>query len=147
VVTERVNELSIGMKGNEKKTVSTYGLTHVAMTVKDVEATLNFYRHIFGMEVMYHEEKMIQLTTPGNHDILVFEEKEEVRNLAGQSGGIAHIGFRLKQPGDADEIYKRIAEAGSEIIDKGEFVPGSPYIFFRDPDGYIIEVWYELLPE
>jgi catechol 2,3-dioxygenase-like lactoylglutathione lyase family enzyme len=36
---------------------------------------------------------------------------------------------------------------GSEIIDKGEFVPGSPYIFFRDPDGYIIEVWYELLPE
>ena len=65
------------MKGKEQKTVSTYGLTHVAMSVKDVETTLKFYTHIFGMEVMYHERKMIQLTTPGNHDILVFEEKDE----------------------------------------------------------------------
>ena len=30
-------------------------------------------------------------------------------------------------------------------IDKGEFVSGEPYIFFKDPDGYKIEVWYELV--
>jgi catechol-2,3-dioxygenase len=137
----------MSMKGNDQKTVFTYGLTHVAMAVQDVETTLRFYTQGFGMEVMYHEKKMIQLTTPGCHDILVFEEKDEGRNLAGKSAGIAHIGFRLKQPADVEEIYTRIVEAGSEIIDKGEFVPGSPYIFFKDPDGYVIEVWYELLPQ
>lgn len=135
------------MSGKGENTVLTYGLTHVAMAVKDLDATQNFYQHIFGMEVMYHEEKMIQLTTPGNHDILVFEKKEDNKNLIGRSAGIAHIGFRLKQPADIGEIYSRIVEAGGEIIDKGDFVPGSPYIFFKDPDGYIIEVWYELLPE
>ena len=25
-----------------------------------------------------------------------------------------------------------------------EFVPGEPYVFFRDPDGYEVEIWYEL---
>ena len=123
----------------------TYGLTHLAIAVRDVEATLGFYTHIFDMEIMYHEEKMIQLTTPGNNDILVFEEKEEA--LIGQSGGIAHFGFRLKDPNDIKEVNRKILAAGGEIVEKGEFVPGSPYIFFKDPDGYLIEVWYELLPE
>ncbi len=26
----------------------------------------------------------------------------------------------------------------------GEFVPGEPYVFAADPDGYIVELWYEL---
>lgn len=126
-------------------TSTTYGLTHLAIAVTDVQRTLKFYEHVFGMKAMYQEEKMIQLTTPGNHDILVFEEKQDAST--GQSGGIAHFGFRLKNPADIKEIRERILEAEAEIIDSGEFVAGSPYIFFKDPDGYVVEVWYELLPE
>ena len=122
----------------------TFGLTHLAIAVRDVERTLKFYRHVFGMEVMYHEAKMIQLTTPGCNDILVFEEKE---GPIGDTGGIAHFGFRLKEPESISVITTRIRETNSEVIDEGEFVPGSPYIFFKDPDGYIVEVWYELLPD
>lgn len=123
----------------------TYGLTHLAIAVRDVESTLKFYSHIFDMEVMYHQEKMIQLTTPGNHDILVFEEKEGAN--IGTSGGIAHFGFRLRDPKSIKEIHQKVLEAGGEVVDQGEFVPGSPYIFFKDLDGYILEVWYELLPD
>jgi predicted enzyme related to lactoylglutathione lyase len=43
-------------------------------------------------------------------------------------------------------MHKKIMEAGGTILDKGEFVPGSPYIFFKDPDGYAVEIWYEWLP-
>src|SRR5688572_14122444 len=103
----------------------TYGLTHLAIAVTDVEATLKFYTHIFDMEVMYHQERMIQLTSPGSHDILVFEEKEE--KDIGKSGGIAHFGFRLRDPGDIVAIHQKILEAGGEVVDRGEFVPGSPY--------------------
>ena len=124
---------------------STYGLTHLAIAVRDVQRTLKFYSRVFGMKAMYKEEKMIQLTTPDNHDILVFEEKQDAPT--GQTGGIAHFGFRLKKPADVEEIRKLLVEVDAEIIDSGEFVPGSPYIFFKDPDGYIVEVWYELLPE
>lgn len=121
----------------------TYGLTHLAIAVRDVETTLKFYTHIFDMEVMYHQEKMIQLTTPDNHDILVFEEKDDAN--IGMSGGIAHFGFRLRDPKAMKDIHQKILEAGGEVVDQGDFVPGSPYIFFKDPDGYLLEVWYELL--
>jgi catechol-2,3-dioxygenase len=122
----------------------TYGLTHLAVGVKNLKTTLQFYQVVFDMKVMYHESKMLQLTTPGTNDILVFEEKEG--GNIGTSGGIAHFGFRLKTPVDITAIRERVIRAKAEIVDEGEFVPGSPYIFFKDPDGYIIEVWYELLP-
>ena len=123
----------------------TYGLTHLAISVNDVNRTLEFYQKVFDMQVMYHQEKFIQLTTPGCNDILVFEENENKQ--IGNSGGIAHFGFRLKQPEDINEILNKVISAGGEIINKGEFVPGSPYIFFKDPDGYEVEVWYELLDQ
>jgi predicted enzyme related to lactoylglutathione lyase len=121
----------------------TYGLTHLAIAVKDVEQTLKFYQHVFDMQTMYHENGFIQLTTPGCNDILVFEER--TGRQIGHTGGIAHFGFRLRDPSDIDEIVNKIIIAGGKIINKGEFVPGSPYVFFKDLDGYEVEVWYELL--
>jgi predicted enzyme related to lactoylglutathione lyase len=121
----------------------TYGLTHLAIAVNDVDRTMKFYHDVFDMQTMYHEKGFIQLTTPGCNDILVFEEKKD--RLIGQTGGIAHFGFRLKNPLDIDEIVTKVINAGGRIIDKGEFVPGEPYVFFKDLDGYEVEVWYELL--
>jgi lactoylglutathione lyase len=120
----------------------TYGLTHIAVAVKDLTRTKMFYQSVFDMEVMYDEADFIQLTTPGTNDILVFEKKA---NVKGDSGGIAHFGFRLRDPKDIRAMERKILDAGGKITDSGEFVPGSPYIFFRDPDGYEVEVWYELL--
>jgi catechol 2,3-dioxygenase-like lactoylglutathione lyase family enzyme len=125
------------------KQTKTYGLTHLAIAVKDLDRTLLFYQQVFEMEVMYHERSFLQLTTPGTNDILVFEKKDR---LIGALGGIAHFGFRLRNPADIADITERVRKAGGRIISEGEFVPGSPYIFFKDPDGYEVEVWYEKLP-
>jgi catechol 2,3-dioxygenase-like lactoylglutathione lyase family enzyme len=124
------------------KKTATYGLTHIAVAVKDLQRTKLFYQTIFDMEVMYDEDDFVQLTTPGTHDILVFERK----SATGNSGGIAHFGFRLRSPESIPDVEKKIKKAGGVITSMGEFVPGSPYIFFNDPDGYEVEVWYELLP-
>ena len=37
-----------------------------------------------------------------------------------------------------------VRAAGGTITDTGEFIPGEPYVFFRDPDGYEVEIWYEI---
>ena len=125
------------------KTCKTYGLTHLAIAVTNIARTLKFYQDVFDMQVMYHQKGFLQLTTPGCNDILVFEEKKD--RPIGETGGIAHFGFRLKDPADIDEMVNRVTNAGGTIIDKGEFVPGSLYVFFKDLDGYEVEVWYELL--
>jgi len=122
----------------------TYGLSHIAIAVRDLERTLAFYQKVFEVEVMYHKENFLQVTTPGSYDIIVFEKKKADY---GHTGGIAHFGFRLRNPEDIDELAARISEAGGIITDKGEFVPGEPYIFFKDPDGYDVEIAYELVPD
>ncbi len=121
----------------------TYGLTHLAIAVQDVVRTRQFYHEVFSMETMYDQEGFIQMTTPGCNDILVFEEKKDA--MIGTTGGIAHFGFRLKEAKDIDGIVQKVIAAGGKIIDRGEFVKGSPYVFFKDLDGYEVEVWYELL--
>lgn len=124
------------------KKAKTYGLTHIAIAVKDLDETLRFYQKVFEVEVMYRKVDFLQVTTPGADDIIVFEKKKADY---GKTGGIAHFGFKLRKAGDIGEMAKRIKSAGGTIIDKGEFVPGEPYIFFKDPDGYDVEIFYELI--
>lgn len=120
--------------------MKTYGLTHVALAVRDVKRSLKFYQQVLGVEPVYEEEGSIQAQTPGTRDVLVFEHDPE---RAGQSGGVAHFGFRLVKPVAVSSIVKKVQGAGGKILSKGEFAPGLPYVFFSDPDGYEVEVWFE----
>ena len=122
--------------------IKTFGLTHIALKVKSLERSMKFYQDVFDMKVMYDQDGIPQLQTPGCKDIIVFEEGDSKN---GNSGGIAHFGFRLQNANDMDAAANTIMEAGGIILERGEFVPGEPYIFFKDPDGYEMEVWYELI--
>ena len=91
---------------------------------------------------MYCNPGFIQVPTPGSEDIIVFEKQT---NKAKTKAGF-HFGFRLPKPSGIKNIIKTIEAAGEKIRESGEFVPGEPYIFFYDPDGYEVEVWYEKIP-
>jgi catechol 2,3-dioxygenase-like lactoylglutathione lyase family enzyme len=121
--------------------IKTLGLTHLALTVSDPERSFQFYHDVFGMLAVYRQRHFIQAQTPGASDGLVFEEGTAD---VGTSGGIKHFGFRLTDARDIDRAVATIERAGGMIKDRGEFVPGEPYVFFTDPDGYEVEVWYEL---
>ena len=121
--------------------IETFGLTHIALAVQDAERAFRFYQDVFGMVAVYRENGFIQAQTPGCRDVLVLEETGS--RVAG-SGGIAHFGFRLVDPADIDEAVRAVERAGGEILSRGEFCPGEPYVFCRDPDGYAVEIWHEL---
>jgi catechol 2,3-dioxygenase-like lactoylglutathione lyase family enzyme len=102
---------------------------------------LQFYQRVFGVVPVYEKDGFIQAQTPGARDVLVFEEDAA---RAGQAGGIVHFGFRLTNSADIKLALEAVKEAGGEVLSHGEFCPGEPYLFVRDPDGYEVEVWYEL---
>ena len=120
--------------------IPTYGLTHIALAVRDPDKSFRFYEQVFGVQAVYREPGMIQVQTPGCHDVIVFERK---RSHVGEMKGVSHFGFRLRDAKDIDAAVESVRRAGGKIIDTGQFVPGEPYVFATDPDGYTIEIWYE----
>jgi len=121
--------------------VKTHGLTHIAIAVRDPQRSLRFYRSVLGVIPVYEHGDLVQAQTPRTRDVLVFERKPR---QAGRAGGVIHFGFRLQRPADIVQALAAIRAAGGTIRDHGEFVPGEPYVFFTDPDGYEVEIWYEL---
>jgi catechol 2,3-dioxygenase-like lactoylglutathione lyase family enzyme len=121
--------------------VATRGLTHIALAVADPARSARFYRRVLGAEIVYRTVDFVQLQTPGSFDVLVFERDPD---RAGRTGGITHFGFRLTRAEDIGRALRIVRAAGGVIVEHGEFVPGEPYLFARDPDGYLFEIWFEL---
>ena len=92
------------------------------------------------MREYFRNETTVQVLGPGQFDVLAFEKRSA---QAGAPGGIIHFGFRLTRPEDIDTAVAAVEEAGGKVTSRGEFAPGLPYAFVRDPDGYEIEIWFE----
>ncbi len=122
--------------------VNTHGLTHIALAVRDLDRSLEFYRRIFGAVQVYRGDAFLQVQIPGTWDVIVFEKADE--KLAGRQGGVIHFGFRLTNPSDIGVAAREVTAAGGRIVSQGEFCPGEPFLFASDPDGYEVEIWYEL---
>jgi len=123
--------------------IKTLGLTHIALPVKDVKRSSAFYKKVFGAKEMYRYPDFVQVQTPGNKDIIVFVKK---KRTSGKPDPDFHFGFRLPKPSAMKDIIRVIKKAGGKIKETGEFIPGEPYVFFYDPDGYEIEIWFENIP-
>ena len=121
--------------------IKTYGLTHIGLAVQDVERSFRFYEQVLVVRAVYRDSGSVQVQTPGSRDVIVFEE--DGKDI-GIMKGVTHLGFRLVDPKDIDAAADAIRTAGGTILDRGEFVPGEPYLFASDPDGYRIEIWFEL---
>ena len=120
--------------------IKTHGLTHLSLSVRDPDRSLDFYAKVFGVKEYYRDDGSIQVLGPGKYDVIAFEKS--VKD-AGKKGGIAHFGFRLTRPEDIDKAVVEVEKAGGKVLDRGEFSPGFPFAFVTDPDGYTIEIWYE----
>jgi len=119
--------------------INTRGLSHIALSVADPDRSLAFYRAVFGVREYFRDEGSIQALGPGRYDVMAFER----RGTPGAPGGIIHFGFRLVRPEDIDAACAAVAAAGGAVLSRGDFAPGLPYAFVRDPDGYEIEIWFE----
>jgi catechol 2,3-dioxygenase-like lactoylglutathione lyase family enzyme len=121
--------------------VQTHGLTHINLAVRDLGRALRFYEQVFGLQEYGRGDGLVHTQASGRHDIVTFVEDH---TTAGLSGGIAHFGFRLVNPDDIDRAIAEVERAGGRLLRRGEFAPGLPYAYVADPDGYEVEIWYEL---
>jgi catechol 2,3-dioxygenase-like lactoylglutathione lyase family enzyme len=105
-------------------------LTHLSLSVKDLERTLAFYKRVFGAKVYWRGEGEAQVKTPGCHDVIAFEEK---KRGVGKTGGIRHFGFWLGNPKDIDKAVKKRSRAAGSCCDAASSRPASPTRTSRTP--------------
>jgi len=119
--------------------IATEGLTHIQLTVLDLERSLAFYQTVFGMREMFREgPHMVFLRTPGARDTITLNADPALPAPA--QSGVAHFGFRLKDATQLDAAIATVEAAGGTLLCRGEHGPGSRYAYVTDPDGYIIEL-------
>ena len=121
--------------------IRTEGLTHIHLVVRDVERSLRFYREVFGMEELFREgPAMVFLRTRGAEDTVTLNADPALHHLAGDGGGVQHVGFRLVEKDDLDDAIEQVVAAGGRLLRRGEHEPGHPFAYVADPDGYTLEL-------
>ena len=125
--------------------IKTKGLTHLNLSVKDIHISIKFYQEAFGMEVQFWAgDSMVFLNTPGSNDTFTLQQAKDGEHV-GPGGGFGHFGVQLDED-DLDSAIKVVEAAGGVLLDRGEHPLGQPglvqpYAFFKDFDGYVIEIY------
>ena len=122
------------------------GIDHVALAVRDVERSANWYVEVLGFERL-HEDMWNGITTfigKGNTAIALFPANSNTRSTSSTRGDIRmlHLAFRANRDGflAAQEELKR---RGIKFEFQDHEISHS--IYFRDPDGHELEITtYEL---
>ena len=121
---------------------ATFGLSHIAMEVGDLDRAVAFYEVAFGARCYQRDSTSAQVLGPGPTDVIAFELGES----PWQQHGLLHFGFRLTGPREIDTVVERALGAGGRLKARGDFGDDQPYAFILDPDGYEIEIWHENTP-
>ncbi len=119
---------------------------HTNWRVRDLEASLSFYRDVLGLEPFGLEEyrrgerSLVSLRVTESFILHLTPDPGFER---GPTGGYDHLALVVEgtQP---DELAKRLQRMGVEVEKQFESITGArgdgPALYIRDPDGYRIEL-------
>jgi catechol 2,3-dioxygenase-like lactoylglutathione lyase family enzyme len=112
-------------------------LSHLALPVSDVRVSWTFYRDVLGIEGEVREVDDGLLITSRDGFVLAFLDGE-----ATPGDGRLHFGFAKESGDDVREVRARLQGHGVNETDWIE-MDGFVSMKFEDPDGYVVEVFWE----
>ena len=131
----------------EKSEVWGPRMTHLALHVRDLEATAAFYRTYCAMEPVHEREdqgtRVLWLAEPGRDEdfILVLMPGGPGRDQI--ETDYSHLGFALESKAAVDAVAEKAAAAGCLVwAPRQEPYPVGYYCGLRDPDGNFVEFSY-----
>lgn len=117
------------------------GILETALYVEDVDRSARFYRDLFGFEPVYEGARLTALAVPGRQVLLLFRKgaSSSLEKIPHDGSGELHLAFAI--PADALEAWEtRLREKRIEIVEKTAWERGGTSLYFRDPDGHLVEL-------
>lgn len=114
------------------------GLTHVALPVRSLEASIAFYSRYARMAV-FHRREGVAWIGDGTRPfvIVLLESKDSIQPLA----PFAHLGVAVESKAEVDRLCALARAEGCLLSDPTDGGPPVGYwSFLRDPDGHTLEL-------
>ncbi|OLC17050.1 MAG: hypothetical protein AUH29_03425 [Candidatus Rokubacteria bacterium 13_1_40CM_69_27] len=122
-------------------------LGHVQLRVADLERSKAFYRDVLGFRVAEQDPKHGDLFMTLGEDFHTLDFSQHPSPETGQGPsrplGVAHIAFQVSSYQALREAYCTLLERGVPI-DRAMDHVNQRSIYFLDPDGNRLEIYYEM---
>ncbi|MFJ7213637.1 VOC family protein [Amycolatopsis sp. NPDC098790] len=120
-------------------------LDHTVLTVADIDATVDFYGRVLGMEVVTFSSLVANRKALrfGDSKINLHEAGNEIQPTAANPGpGTEHLCFVVKDPveGVADHLRAAGLEVEDGPVERAGALGPITSVYVRDPDGNLIEL-------
>lgn len=126
-------------------------MTHVALHVRDLDATLAFYGDYCGMRLVHSRDiddgdpttRVVWLAEPGRETELIFVFIPGGHSPEQPAGDYSHLGFAVETREHVDEVAEKARRDGRLVWEPSQ--QGWPVGYFcgvRDPDGNVVEFSY-----
>jgi catechol 2,3-dioxygenase-like lactoylglutathione lyase family enzyme len=124
------------------------GIVETALYVGDLGRSRRFYQGLFGFRVLLEDERLCALSVGDRQVLLLFVRGGSVRPGEAPQGGTIpphdgggriHVGFAIA----ADEVEGwegKLREFGVEVESRVRGPRGGMSLYFRDPDGHLVEL-------
>ena len=123
------------------------GVVETALYVNDLPRARKFYETKLGLEVLDGDERFCALNVAGRQILLLFKRGASTAPIALAGGtipphdgsGPVHVGFSISAA-SVKEWETRLAKHGISVDSKVTWVRGGTSLYFRDPDGNLLEL-------
>ena len=117
------------------------GLRHVALNVRDIPKSIEFYSNVLGMKLEWKPDEDNAYLTSGQDNLALHKLPANVQPGSVQT--LHHIGFVVKRPENVDEWAERLRSRGIPLAQEPKtHRDGARSFYFYDPDGVLIQLIY-----
>ncbi|WP_030611493.1 VOC family protein [Streptomyces fulvoviolaceus] len=112
-------------------------LRHVGFAVPDFQEAIEFYRTLWGLQVVDEDSDVVFFGTPADPEHYVLRVRKDADKR------LDLIAFAANSAAEVDQLAQRLGSAGVQLVREPDTLgtPGGGYGFrFFDPDGRLIEI-------